>query len=140
MYAQQVVLTDNFEDQDLTQNPVWTGDTGDFTFFDGGGNNQLRLDADEAGNTVISTSSSVVYGSWEFFINQDFPPSNSNRGYIFLTSDISDLNGDVNGYAVRTGESGSDDKFRLFRFTNGSETEILEGSIDLSSGGPFQVR
>src|SRR6056297_730767 len=117
MYAQQVVLTDNFEDQDLTQNPVWSGDTGDFTFFDDGGNTQLRLDADGAGSTTISTQSSVVYGAWEFFIHQDFSPSNSNRGYIFLMSDIADLNGNVTGYAIRTGESGSDDRFRLYRFT-----------------------
>jgi len=139
-FAQQVVLTDNFEDQDLTQNPAWSGDTGDFTFFDDSGNTLLRLDAGGAGNTIINTSSSVVYGSWEFFINQDFAPSNSNRGFIFLLSDIADLNGNVNGYAIRTGENGSGDRFRLFRFTDGSATEILQGSVDLSGGGAFQIR
>jgi hypothetical protein len=140
LFAQQVVLTDDFEDEDLSQSPVWTGDLNDFTFFDDAGNTLLRLDAGEEGNTVISTPSSVAYGSWEFFIEQDFSPSNSNRGFVFLMSDISDLNGDVNGYAIRTGANGSDDKFRLFRFTNGSETEILEGSVDLSGGGRFQIR
>ena len=138
--AQQVVLNDDFEDNDLTQNPFWTGDIVDFTSFDDSGNTLLRLDAGDAGNTVITTTSTTVYGTWEFFIDQDFSPSNSNRGFIFLLSDIADLNGNVNGYAIRTGASGSDDRFRLIRLTDGSETEILAGSVDLSSGGPFQIR
>ncbi|WP_234567180.1 lamin tail domain-containing protein [Rhodohalobacter sp. 614A] len=140
VYAQEVVLTDDFEDGDLNQNPEWTGDIGDFTSFDESGNSLLRLNAPDAGSTQLRTASSTAYGSWDFFINQDFPPSDSNRGYIFLISDKNDLSGDVNGYAIRTGASGSDDAFRLFRFTNGSATEILAGSADLSSGGAFQVR
>lgn len=138
--GQQIVLTDDFEDENLLLNPEWTGDIGDFSFFDDGVNTLLRLNAGGAGSSVIFTPSTVAYGSWEFFIDQDFAPSNSNRSYIFLISDIADLSGNVNGYAVRAGASGSGDRFRLIRFTDGSETEILEGSVDLSGGGPFQIR
>jgi hypothetical protein len=138
--GQQVVLTEDFEDENLSMNPEWTGDIEDFSFFDDGANTLLRLNAGGAGSSVITTPSTVAYGSWEFFIDQDFAPSNSNRSYIFLISDIANLSGNVNGYAVRAGASGSNDRFRLIRFTDGSETEILEGSVDLSGGGPFQIR
>ncbi|MEX0661331.1 MAG: lamin tail domain-containing protein [Balneolaceae bacterium] len=140
LQAQVVIVDEDFEDQDLTQNTEWTGDTGNFSFFDDNGNTLLRLTAPEAGNTQLRTSSTTAYGSWEFFIDQDFSPSNGNRGFIFLMSDIEDLDGNVNGYAIRSGESSSDDKFRLFRFTDGSSTEILSGDLDISGGGPYQVR
>ncbi|MEX2456097.1 MAG: hypothetical protein WD381_02235, partial [Balneolaceae bacterium] len=135
LQAQVVIVDEDFEDQDLTQNTEWTGDTGNFSFFDDNGNTLLRLTAPEAGNTQLRTSSTTAYGSWEFFIDQDFSPSNGNRGFIFLMSDIEDLDGNVNGYAIRSGENSSDDKFRLFRFTDGSSTEILSGDLDISGGG-----
>ena len=138
--AQVIVVDDDFEDQDLTQNPEWSGDLGNFTFIDESGNTLLRLNDDEAGSTQLRTSSTTAYGTWEFFIDQDFPPSNSNRGFIYLISDREDLDGDVNGYAVRTGENSSPNFFRLFRYTNGNATEILTGELDISGGGSYQIR
>ncbi|MFD2531622.1 lamin tail domain-containing protein [Gracilimonas halophila] len=140
--AQTQVLNETFDDGDFTTNPEWTGDTGEFTIFDNAGNDQLRLNDTDASNSssFLVTPSTTAYGSWEFFIDQDFEPSNSNRGFIFLVSDREDLNDNVNGYAVRAGESGSEDRFRLFQFTNGIATEILTGTLDLSAGGPFQIR
>lgn len=137
LQARQLALDENFESHDLSN---WTGDTGHFIFSDDSGNTLLQLDAPGAGTTQIQTASNVAYGSWEFFIDQDFSPSNNNRGFIFLISDREDLTGDVNGYAIRTGENLSGDTFRLLRFDNGNSTEILAGASDLSSGGPFQVR
>lgn len=140
LHAQVVIFNEDFEDQDINQNPVWSGDTGNYSFFDDNGNTLLQLTAPEAGSSQLITSSTTTYGTWEFFIDQDFPPSNGNRGFIFLLSDREDLDGDANGYAIRTGESSSPNYFRLFRFTNGSSTEILTGELDISSGGPFQVK
>ncbi|MEX0906055.1 MAG: lamin tail domain-containing protein [Balneolaceae bacterium] len=140
-YSQQLIIDEDFEDQDLTENPEWTGDQGHFTFFDNAGNTQLQLNAPGAGTTQIQTLSNAAYGSWEFFIDQDFPPSDGNRAFIFLISDREDLSGDVNGYAIQTGENGSDDIFRLFRFEEGSATEeVLTGTLDISTGGPFRIR
>ena len=138
--AQQIVMEDNFEDEDLTQNPEWTGDTGDFTTVDESGNTFLRLDAPDEGTTQLVAESTTSYGAWEFFINLNFSPSGSNFSEVFLISDTDDFDGDVNGYAIRYGEGGSDDRFRLLRYTNGSSTEILAGTLDLSSGGPFEVK
>lgn len=139
-FSQQTVLEDDFEDEDLTQNPEWSGDLTDFTFDEDNGNNHLRLNLSEEGSTQLATESTTTYGAWEFFIDLNFSPSGSNYSEIFLVSDRDDFDDDVNGYAIRYGEGGSDDRFRLLRYTNGSSTEILAGTLDLSSGGPFQVR
>ncbi|MFU8812535.1 MAG: lamin tail domain-containing protein [Balneolaceae bacterium] len=138
--AQVVVVNDDFEDQDLTSNPAWTGDLSIFTFVPDNGNTLLRLNDTGGGTAQLRTLSSAAFGSWEFFIDQDFAPSNNNRGFIFLMSDRENLSGAVNGYAIRTGENLSPNFFRLFRFDNGVETEIATGTLDISSGGPFQVR
>lgn len=140
VFSQQVVLEDDFEDEDLTQNPEWTGQLSDFTSYDDGGNTLLRLNLDEDGTTQLVTSSNTAYGSWEFYIDLGFPPSGSNNAYIYLIADNNNLDSVSNGYAIQAGESGSDDRFRLIRITNGSETDIISGSLDLSSGGPFQIR
>jgi len=74
--AQVIVLEENFEDQDLTQNPEWTGDLDDFTFVDENGNTLLRLDAEaDPTRTQIRTVSGTAYGSWEFFYRPEFDAS-----------------------------------------------------------------
>lgn len=140
--AQTTVLNETFDDGNFSDDPAWSGDISEFIIIAVSGNNQLRLNDTDDSNTTsyMSTESGAAYGSWEFFIDQDFSPSNSNRAYIFLISDREDITSGVNGYAIRAGASGADDRFRLFRIDNGSETEILTGQLDLSSGGPFQIR
>ncbi|MDR9365011.1 MAG: lamin tail domain-containing protein [Balneolaceae bacterium] len=141
--AQQTVLEDDFEDEDLAQNPEWSGDVGDFTTVDESGNKLLRLDADDSGTSAIVTQSSTVYGTWEFFYRFDQSPSNGNQALIFLiadTDDIDESGSDVNGYAIRTGESGSPKRFRLFRYDDGDETEILTGETDVESEQGYQIR
>lgn len=141
--AQQTVFEDDFEDENLTQNPEWSGDVGDFTTVDESENKLLRLDADDSGTSSIVTQSSTVYGSWEFFYRFDQSPSNGNQALIFLiadTDDIDESGSDVNGYAIRTGESGSPKRFRLFRYDNGDETEILTGETDVESEQGYQIR
>lgn len=138
--AQDIIIQDDFEDQNLSANPEWTGDLGNFTFFEENGNTLLRLDAPEAGSSQIRTASTTAYGTWEFYIDQDFPPSNGNRGFIFLISDSEDLTDNVNGYAIRTGENSAPNFFRLFSFSSGTSTEILTGELDISGGGPYQIK
>lgn len=141
--AQTANFEDGFEDGNFTENPEWTGDTNQFIITDGNPNYLLEVDGDGESSAVsyLSTPSSNEEGSWEFYIDLNYSPSNGNRADIFLMSDIENLEGDVNGYAIRAGESGSDDVFRLVRYENGSESAtILSGSTDISSGGPFRVK
>lgn len=129
--AQTVIIDEDFSESAFPENLPWLGDTSDFEIFSDSENQLLRLRAEEAGTSSIITSSEAAFGTWEFFIRQDFTPSNSNFAYIFLMSDRPDLNGNVNGYAIRTGESGSPKRFRLFRFTDGNAQEILTGQTEI---------
>lgn len=138
--AQTVIIHEDFEDQNLTENPVWTGDLQSFTYSQSSGNTLLRLNDSGAGSSQLRTLSSAAYGYWEFYLDQDFPPSNNNRSFIFLIADQKDLSGNINGYAIRAGENSSPNHFRLIRFTDGEPTEILSGDLDISGGGPYQIR
>src|SRR5690606_35682498 len=82
-------LIDNFSDKDLSTNPVWLGDHGDFITNE---NLQLQLDAGGAGESFLVTSSSAIENaSWEFFIALDFNPSSQNFAKIYLNSSSENL-------------------------------------------------
>ena len=130
--AQTVIVDDDFSKSAFPEDPLWFGDTSDFEIFIESENPMLRLRAGQPGSSIITTPSEAAFGTWEFFIRQDFTPSNSNFAYIFLMSDRPDLDGNVNGYAIRTGESGSPKRFRLFRFTDGTTEEILTGRTEIT--------
>ncbi len=139
LYAQN--FEDDFSDGDFTNNPAWSGADSNFVIFDLDGNNVLRLNADQAGSSYLSTSSTGIEGEWEFFIRLDFSPSNNNFTRIFLMSDIADLSGLVNGYALRWGENLSGDVFRLFKITNGIEDgEVLTGTTNVSTSGEYRLK
>lgn len=142
--GQAVNFEDGFEDGNFTDNPAWNGDAGDFTVIQGTPNFQLQLQGDGAtgGVAYLSTPSVNAVGVWEFYINLDgFSPSGSNRADIFLMSNIADLEGAVNGYVLRAGESGSSDVFRLVRYDGGTEgATVLSGTTDISAGGEFRVK
>jgi hypothetical protein len=130
--AQTVIVDDDFSKSAFPEDPPWFGDTSDFEIFIESENPMLRLRAGQPGSSIITTPSEAAFGTWEFFIRQDFTPSNSNFAYIFLMSDRPDLDGNVNGYAIRTGEGGSPKRFRLFRFTDGTTEEILSGRTEIT--------
>ncbi|MEQ8524990.1 lamin tail domain-containing protein [Gracilimonas sp.] len=139
VFGQQVNFEDDFSDQDISG---WSGDTGNFIFSEENGNILLQQNASGAGISYLSIPSTNTAGYWEFFIRFDgFSPSDGNKAEVYLMSDSQDLTTALNGYKLRGGENGSEDVFRLFRITNGSEqNEILTGSTDISSGGDFRVK
>ncbi|WP_340106767.1 lamin tail domain-containing protein [Rhodohalobacter sp. 8-1] len=147
VYPQTTVLIDTFEDQDLTNNPAWSGDLNDFSFDTESepNNTLLRLDAKpDPTRTQIVTESSTVTGSWQFYVRQDFTPSNFNRAFIFLMADRADLNyldgSSVSGYALRTGDNDSPRKFRLVRFDGGSQTELIESDTVIEEGIGYTIQ
>jgi len=139
--AQSINFEDGFEDGDLTGNPAWSGDEADFTVTDDDPNYLLQLDAAGSSPSYLSTSSSSIEGYWQFYIEfRGFEPSGSNQAEIFLMSDISNLAGSVNGYAIQVGESG-DDVFHLVRYDSGSEAAtVLSGTTVVQSGGGYTIR
>jgi hypothetical protein len=145
--AQSNNFQDGFEDGNFAQNPTWSGNIGQYTIIqktiDGQPNYLLRLhgDSTNGGISYLSAPSTNIVGYWEFYINLDFSPSGGNFADIFLMSDISDLTGSVNGYAVQAGEGGSGDVFRIVRFDDGNKAKIvLSDTTDIHSGGEFRVK
>ena len=142
-HGQTVTLEDDFEDQDLTQNPEWAGDLDDFSFFEENANTLLQLDADADPNrSQITTFSSTAYGSWEFFLEV---PSTSvfNRVYMYLMSDDDELDvvgsgspSNANGYAIHTG-SGT---FDLVKVTNGNTSLLTSSETEIEDETGYQVR
>ena len=134
---------------DLTVNPEWSGDIDDFSFktdtINEVTNTLLRLDAaPDPTRTQITTPSSTATGTWEFYVRQDFNPSNFNRAFIFLMADRANLNyldgSDVSGYALRTGDNDSPRRFRLVRFDAGNQTELMTSDTVIEEGVGYSVR
>ncbi len=131
---------DGFSDGDFTTNPIWSGADSNFVVFDLDGNKLLRLNDNEAGSSYLSTISTNIIGDWEFFIQIDgSTPSNGNKAEIYLMSDIADVSGPVNGYAVRIGQSG-DDIFKIVRLDAGIQTSILEDTTIFDAGGSYRIK
>jgi len=140
--AQIVVLEENFESGDLAG---WNGDLHDFSFAHVEGRTLLRLDSEaEPSRTQLRTEMSSAYGSWEFYVRQEFTASNLNRSFIFLMADREDLNyldgSRVNGYAIRTGENGEPKRFRLIRFDEGQQQEILSSQTVLEADTGYRIK
>ncbi|HYW34049.1 MAG TPA: lamin tail domain-containing protein [Balneolaceae bacterium] len=142
-YAQSINFQDGFEDGNFTANPAWQGDTTDYAVINGSPNHLLQLqgDAKNGGVSYLSTPSTEINGSWEFYINLQFSPSGSNYADVFVMSNIANLDSTMNGYAVQAGERGSGDVFRLVRFDHGQkDATVLSGTTNISSGGKFRVK
>ncbi len=138
LFAQN--FEDDFSDGDFTDNPSWSGADSNFVIFDLDGNNVLRLNDNKAASSYLSTPSTNTVGEWEFFVRIDgTAPSNGNKAEIFLMSDIADLSGAVNGYAVRVGQTG-DDVFKIVRLDAGAQTTVLEDTTIFDSGGSYRIK
>jgi hypothetical protein len=124
-------FADDFSDGDFTQNPVWFGDTDKFIVEE----QVLKLNDNQAGQAWLATSSSVIDDTqWEFWVRLTFTPSNNNHPRIYLVSDSDDLSGPLNGYYIRIGKDGTDNK-RLYFYRQEGETsiELMEGATNIAT-------
>ncbi|MEJ0054576.1 MAG: Ig-like domain-containing protein [Bacteroidota bacterium] len=122
-YAQ---LNDNFSDGDFIINPAWTGDNPKFAINGG----KLKLQAPAVSESAfLSTPSEAIYlASWEFYIQMDFTPSSTNQAKVYLVSDRPNLNGPLNGYFVKIGNTARE--IALYRQSGNAETKIIDGFDD----------
>ncbi|MFU8859501.1 MAG: lamin tail domain-containing protein [Cyclonatronaceae bacterium] len=95
---------------------------------------QLSGDSENGGVSWLSIPVFAAYGSWEFHVMLDFATSNNNRSYVHLISD-SENPEEGNGYAIRIGESGSAKHFRLVRFDEGREADVITHGDRLIEAG-----
>ncbi|MBC8266975.1 MAG: lamin tail domain-containing protein [Flavobacteriales bacterium] len=133
-------FTDNFSDGDFTNNPVWSGDVGNFevdTAF------KLHLNDTIANTSYLSTpSQAIINGIWEFEVKMAFSPSTSNFAKVYLIADKQDLSGNLNGYFVKIGgQSESVDDVSLYVQNGSTETKIIDGTDSLAATNPdFNVK
>jgi hypothetical protein len=116
---------DDFSDGNLTQNPIWNGDTSEFKINN---SNQLQLDGTGSDTSYIATENNLaIENEWDIWLKMSFAPSINNNLRIYLISDVANLKGPVNGYYLLLGENGADDSIDLFRQDGNSHTKIMDG-------------
>ncbi len=130
-------FTDDFSDGDFLANPPWTGTSEVFIV---NAAKQLQLNAPMEGMAYLTTASSSIESTeWRFWIKLGFSPSANNFARIYLISDQEDLSGDLNGYYLQFGESGSIDAIELFKQQGQNTTSICRGT-DGSIASSFAIR
>ncbi|HTF04508.1 MAG TPA: lamin tail domain-containing protein [Bacteroidia bacterium] len=118
-------VTDNFGDGDFTANPTWSGDNADFIV---NASFQLQLNALAADTSSLSFSNPFATNcEWQFWSRMNFSPSDNNNLRYYLTSDVANLEGPVNGYYIRMGENGSFDSVDLWEQSGSTHTKIIDG-------------
>lgn len=117
---------DNFSDGNFTANPLWSGQT---SLFNINANKQLNSSLSAVAQTIsLSTANNLALNvRWDFSVQLNFDPSATNLTRIYLISDQADLKGNLNGYFIQIGESGSTDSYDLYKQTGNSVSKIIDG-------------
>jgi hypothetical protein len=131
--------SDDFSDNDFTNNPTWTGATADYIVNT---SQQLQLNASGAGTSYITTPHHLPdfeNKEWSILVRQNFAGSASNFGRIYLTSNSSDLTINPDGIYLQLGEALSTDAVRLMQRSGGVTTQIC-ASADGTIAAAFIIR
>jgi Lamin Tail Domain/Bacterial Ig-like domain len=136
-------VSENFADGDFTNNPVWTGISGDWII-----NASFQL---QSNNTIanssfyLSTPSSLaVAAQWQFYVNLAFATSGANYTDVYLTASTGDLNSiGTTGYFVRIGNTA--DEISLYRKDAGVATgtkliDGADGAVNSSSNNSVKIK
>ena len=119
--------SDDFADGEFSSNPTWTGNTNVFIV---NSSQQLQLNNVNAATSYLSIPhglSNLQNHEWRFWLKQNFSPSSSNFGKVYLSADNNDLNLVQNGYYLQFGEANATDAIRLFKLENGISTLLCSG-------------
>ncbi len=128
-FNSEAQVSDDFSDGDFSQNPEWTGDTGNFEINTAG---QLHLLASGADTSVLVTASSRVEKTeWTFWMKLSFNTSVNNNARVYLVSDNANLRGPVNGYYLQIG--GSNDSISFIRQTGTQMEKLFQGIFSCSN-------
>ncbi|MEX0680072.1 MAG: lamin tail domain-containing protein [Balneolales bacterium] len=138
--AQPFLFRDDF--QTPLDNQIWKGDFASFRVEPTAKSGMLRLDASTDESTAyLATLNSFEPVSWEWYIRQDFTPSDNNQAFFFLNLDGPDPENLQSGMAVRTGENGSPKYFRLIQFDDTSqENELLKSDVEIRAETGYRIR
>lgn len=140
--AQQLIVSDDFNSGTFPNDKNWQGETENYSVQDVNGEQVLRLNAAaETGTAPIFLQEQILFGELEFSVHFLFSGlSLSNKINVYFGLDQSALDGTQNGYLLSGGESGTEDVFKLYRVTNGSNALIGTDTTLINDGGLFRVR
>ena len=129
--ASNLILSENFCDGDFLFNPAWSG-SDDLFLINQSGALQLNDTGAINGQAYLVHNTGLLDFSdsliWNFRFNLLFNnPSSGNQPRFYLTSDNNDLSNSLNGYYITIGETGSNDKIKLYRQDGLSTTEVCSG-------------
>lgn len=137
------ILNESFNDGDFTNNPVWTGETGDMIITP-----ELQL---QLFTTTTTTDTSYLVTplwlaldsiEWQMYIKLGFDPSDNNFSRYYLMSDNENLKSSLNGYFLKFGENGSTDAVQLFYQSGSTITSVcraIDGQIAVSPNVRIKV-
>ena len=133
-------LCEDFNDGNLSESPLWSGDTDDWAITDG----QLQSNGPAVSGIFLqltTPSTAVSNTEWRFFVNPKLSTSSNNYMDVYLMSTTSNLKDTPSGYFVRIG--GTPDEISLFRADNGEETILIDGengTISSSSNNAVKIK
>lgn len=126
-YSKAQVI-DNFIDGNFNENPVWQGDD---SLWQVNTNFQLQSKGTvgTAKDIYLITQNAIQNETeWRFKIRFNFSPSTQNFCRYYLTSDQTNLKGNLNGYYVQFGGStGNTDTISLYKQIGASRIRIIAG-------------
>lgn len=117
-------FVDAFSDSNFHLLPAWAGDSSHFTVNT---SHRLQLLA-PTGSTraqLRTVSQAIHASSWEWWMRLEFNPSATNYADVYLLSDQANLDGPLNGYFVRIGNT--TDEVSLYRQSGSTRTKIIDG-------------
>lgn len=132
-------VVDDFSDGDITANPAWEGEP---AFWQVSTAQELQSNGPSASEELylVTASTTALNAEWQGTVRYTSGgPSTSNQVRIYLISDEDSLEGDVNGYYLQMGESGSNDAVELYRQDGGSDSLLIRGT-DGTIGGGIDLR
>lgn len=112
-------ITEDFSDGDLTHDPYWYGDLGQFKLSSSSTIPEdqrpaLQLDAMVAGISSLSFDNHLTGDlEWHFWIKLSLNTSSGNFARVYLLSDAMDLKAPLDGYFLQIG--GTEDSVIFFR-------------------------
>lgn len=139
VFATLAQIQETFTDGNLSENPIWLGDTNLFTVNE---NFILQLNAVSEGSANLSTENTLCDSTeWIFTVQQKFSPSSNNNSCIWLMANNNIL-AQADGYYLQLGESGSADVPELFCRENGITTSVCRctgPNIAISFSHTFKI-
>lgn len=127
-FAIQAQVADDFTDGNFSENPIWIGDDSLWQV-----NTALQLQSKGTVGTakdisLVAQNTELNNTEWRFWIRFNLSPSTQNFCRYYLTSNQTDLKGNLNGYYIQFGGStGNTDTISLYRQEGAKRTRIIAG-------------